>query len=299
MTAFARELSLAFRALRKQPGFSLVVVLTLGLGIGANTAIFSLLDQVLLRRLPVRDPQELVLLDGPGAFQGRTFNDQTFSYPMYRDFRDRTQVFSGVIGRMPTALTLTFNGQAERVNGELVTGNFFDVLGVRPSLGRVLSAADDGVPGAHPVVVLSYNYWIRRFGSDPTILDQTLSLNGHPMTIVGVAARGFEGVQIGAPPDVMVPITMKAQMTPTWDDLENRRSRWLTVMARLAPGVTRERADAQMNVVYRQILEAEVKEMPTTASQSFRQRFVTLALFALLTLVSAGAAGRVRRTSGA
>ena len=274
MIPFARELTFAFRALRKQPAFALVVVLTLGLGIGANTAIFSLLDQVLLRRLPVRDPRELVLLDGPGPFQGRTYNSQTFSYPMYRDFRDRTQVFSGVIGRMPAAMTLTFNGRAERVNGELVTGNFFDVLGVRSSLGRVLTASDDGAPGAHPVAVLSYNYWTRRFGGDPTILNQTISLNGHPMTIVGVSARGFEGVQVGAPPDVMVPVTMKAEMTPTWDELEDRRSRWLTVMARLSPGVTRERAEAQMNVLYRQILESELETL-TTTSRSFRQRFVS------------------------
>jgi predicted permease len=275
MNALARDMRFAVRSLRKQPGFSAIVVLTLGLGIGANTAIFSLLDQVLLRRLPVRDPQQLVLLDGPGAFQGRTYNRQTFSYPMYRDFRDRTEVFSGVIGRMPTALTLTFQGEAERVNGELVTGNLFDVLGVRPALGRVLSASDDGAPGAHPVVVLSYGYWMRRFGGDSSVLNQTLSLNGHPMTIVGVSARGFEGVQIGAPPDVMVPVTMKAQMTPTWDDLENRRSRWLTVMARLGPGVTRERAESQMNVVYRQILEAEAAEFPASTSQAFRQRFLT------------------------
>ena len=274
MRTLGRELKFAVRALRKQPAFSAIVVLTLGLGIGANTAIFSLLDQVLLRRLPVQDPQQLVLLDGPGPFQGRTMNAQTFSYPMYRDFRDRTEVFSGVFGRMATPVTLTFNGQAERVSAELVTGNFFEVLGVRPALGRVLNASDDGAPGANPVVVLSYGYWTRRFGGDPTVLDRTLSINGHPMTIVGVSARGFEGVQIGSPPDVMVPVSMKAQMTPTWDDLEDRRSRWLTVMARLAPGVTRERAEAQMNVVYRQILEEEVATLPKTTSQSFRQRFV-------------------------
>jgi len=123
--------------------------------------------------------------------------------------------------------------------------------------------------------VLSYGYWTRRFGGDPSILNQAISINGHPMTVVGVSARGFEGVQVGAPPDVMAPVTMKAQMTPTWNDLENRRARWLTVMARLSPGVTRERAEAQMNVVYRQILQAEVATLPTTSSQAFRERFVS------------------------
>ena len=186
----------------------------------------------------------------------------TFSYPMYRDFRDRTDVFSGVIGRFPVSLTLGWNGQSERISGNLVTGNYFDVLGVTPAIGRVFSAADDRTPGAHPLVVLSHAYWQRRFAGDPSVLNQTLTLNGHPMTIVGVSARGFSGIEVGDAPDVMVPMMMKAQMTPTWNDLENRRSRWLTVMARLKPDVTREQAEAQMNVVYRQILEAEVKDIP-------------------------------------
>lgn len=274
MDSLLRDARYALRGLRRNPGFALIVILTLGLGIGANTSIFSLLDQVLLRRLPVRAPDELVLLDGPGAFQGRTMNLQTFSYPMYRDFRDRTRVFSGVLGRMPVDLTATWNGQSERVAGDLVTGNYFEVLGVRPALGRLFTAADDRTPGAHPVVVLSYGFWQRRFGGNPAVLNQVLSLNGHPMTIVGVSARGFEGVSVGGAPDVMVPMMMKAQMTPTWDDLENRRSRWLTVMARLKPGVTREQAEAQMNVVYRQANEQEIKDIPN-ASQSFRQRFVS------------------------
>ena len=278
MNGVIRDVRFALRGLRKNPGFTAVVVLTLGLGIGANTAIFSLLDQVLLRRLAVRDPQQLVLLDGPGAFQGRTMNRMTFSYPMYRDFRDHTEVFDGVIGRVAVALTLGWNGQSERVNGNLVTGNYFDVLGVRPAIGRLFTAVDDRTPGAHAVVVLSYGYWQRRFGADPSVLDQTLTLNGHAMTIVGVSGRGFGGIEVGDAPDVMVPMMMKAQMTPTWDDLENRRSRWLTVMARLKPDVPRERAEAQMNVLYRQILESEIKDVPN-ASQNFRQRFLSKHLF--------------------
>ncbi len=268
------DIRFALRSLRKNLGFTTIVVLTLGLGIGANASIFSLLDQVLLRRLPVREPQQLVLLDGPGPFQGRTMNEMTFSYPMYRDFRDRTDVFSGVIGRFPVSLTLGWNGQSERISGNLVTGNYFEVLGVSPAIGRVFSAADDRTPGAHPLVVLSYAYWQRRFGADPSVLNQTLTLNGHPMTIVGVSARGFSGIEVGDAPDVMVPLMMKAEMTPTWNDLENRRSRWLTVMARLKPHVTREQAEAQMNVVYRQILEVEIKDIPN-GSQTFRQRFVS------------------------
>ena len=273
MSAVWRDLKHASRVLRKHPAFTTVVILTLGLGIGANASIFSLMDQVLLRSLPVRKPGELVQLDGPGAFRGRTFNAQTFSYPMYRDFRDRNEVFTGVLGRFPTAMTIVWNGQSERVTGELVSGNYFEVLGVRPEIGRVLGDADDRTPGAHPVVVLSHGFWSRRFGGDPAVLNQTLVVNGHPLTIVGVSARGFNGLQVGSNADVMVPLMMKAQMTPTWNDLDNRRSRWLTVMARLKPGITPEQAEVQMNVVYRQINEQEIAEQ-TNVSESFRKRFV-------------------------
>src|SRR5215471_2526905 len=163
-----RDLNYAARTLASAPAFTIVVVLTLALGIGANTAIFSLTDQLLLRLLPVKSPERLVVFDGPGAFQGRTFNNGTFSYPMYRDFRDGNTVFDGVLARFPAALTLMTDGQAERVSGELVTGNYFDVLGVRAQIGRTFTPDDDRAPGGHPLVILSHNYWTRRFGADPT-----------------------------------------------------------------------------------------------------------------------------------
>ena len=268
-----RDVKYAFRVFRKYPGFTTIVVLTLALGIGANTAIFSLMDQVMLRALPVRDPGELVLLDGPGPFRGRTFNDQTFSYPTYKDFRDRTEVFSGVIARFPMAMTIVWNGESERASGELVTGNYFEVLGVRPALGRVFNAADDRTPGAHQVAVLSYGFWARRFGSSPAVLNQTITVNGHPLTIVGVSAQGFNGLQVGGNTDVMVPMMMKAQMTPTWNDLDNRRSRWVNVLARLKPGIAAEQAEVQMNVVYNQVKEQEIAEY-SNVSESFRKRFL-------------------------
>jgi predicted permease len=273
MNGIGRDLRHAARGLRKNPAFTLVVVATLALGIGANAAIFSLMDQVLFRALPVRDPGQLVLLDGPGAFQGRTYNAMTFSYPMYTDFRDRNEVFSGLLGRFRTAMTVSWKGQAERANGDLVTGNFFDVLGVRPALGRMFSASDDVTPGAHPVAVLSYGYWQRRFGADPAVLNQTISVNGHSLTIVGVSGPGFNGLQVGSGSDVMVPMMMKAQMTPTWNDLDNRRSRWLNIMGRLKPGVTAEQAEVQLNVLYRQVNEMEIQAIQN-ASESFRKRFV-------------------------
>ncbi len=272
--SITREFRYAARGLRKNAGFALVVILTLGFGMGANAAIFSLMDQVLLRNLPVHDPSRLVVLDGPGAFRGRTFNQMTFSYPMYTDFRDRNEVFNGVLARFPTAMTLVWQGRSERVTGDIVSGNYFDVLGVRPAIGRVFNASDDTTPGAHAVAVLSYGYWQRRFGGDRSVLDQTLVVNGHPMTIVGVSAQGFNGIQVGASSDVMVPMMMKAQMTPTWNDLDNRQSRWVTVMARLKPGVTADQAEVQLNVVYQQINEQEIHAL-TNVSDQFRQRFVT------------------------
>jgi len=274
MDAISRDIRHAIRSLRNTPGFLIVVILTLGLGIGANTAIFSLMDQVLLRPLPVHDPAALVLLDGPGAFRGRTLNAMTFSYPMYTDFRDRNNVFSGVLARVPLAMTAVWRGASERANGELVSGNYFEVLAVRPALGRLFNAADDQTPGGHPIAVIGYGYWLRRFGGDPAILNQTITVNGHPLTIVGVSARGFTGIQVGQAADIMVPLMMKAQMTPTWNDLDNRRSRWLTVMARLKPGVSRTQAEAAMNVVYRQINEQEITSVPDV-SESFRQRFIS------------------------
>ncbi len=268
----------ALRTLVNAPAFTLVVVLTLALGIGANTAIFSLTDQVLLRMLPVKSPEQLVVLDGPGPFRGRTFNNGTFSYPMYRDFRDRNTVFDGVVARFPAPLTLLANGQAERVQGELVTGNYFDVLGVRAHIGRTLTPDDDRTPGGHPVAVLSHSFWMRRFAGDRSVINRTIYLNGLPMTVVGVTPAGFFGIVIGETPDVMVPVMMKAQMTPTWDDLQSRTSRWLTVMARLKPGVSAAQAEAAMNVVYRQINDVEIKEL-SNVSQPFHDRFLSKHLF--------------------
>jgi predicted permease len=273
MPSFFRDIRYAVRTLAKAPAFTAIIICTLALGIGANTAIFSLLDQVLLRRLPVKDPEQLVQLDDPGTFRGRTMNNRSFSYPMYKDFRDRNEVFSGVIARLQIAATVAWKGRAERVTGELVSGNFFDVLGTQPHLGRLLTQSDDTTPGGHPVAVLGYGYWVRRFGSDPTVLNQSITVNGHPMTVVGVAAQGFTGVDVGGASDVYVPIMMKAQMTPTWNDLDNRRSRWVQVFARLKPGVTMEQADAGMQVLFKQILEHDINEYPD-ATERFRTRFL-------------------------
>jgi predicted permease len=275
MSTLTQDLRYAVRTLTRTPTFTTVVVLTLALGIGANTAIFSLMDQVLLRLLPVKNPRELVQLDGPGTFRGSTAGQRTFSHPMYRDLRERADGFAGLVARAPATATFTYRDQTERIEAELVSGNTFAVLGVQPSLGRALSDDDDRVPGGHPVVVLSYGFWQRRFGGDRSVLNEVIRINSTPMTIVGIAPNGFTGIVSTTAPDLFVPIMMKAAMTPTWNDLDNRQSRWLNVVGRLKAGVTAETAKPQLDGVYRQINDYELVAVPgfASASQAFKDRF--------------------------
>ncbi len=273
MDALTQNLRFAARSLARAPGFTVVVVLTLALGIGANTAIFTLMDQVLLRGLPVTDPGRLVMLDAPGPNQGRVEADHAFSYPMFVDFRDRNTVFSGVLARYPVALTMLYENRSERVRGEMVSGTYFDVLGLHAAAGRLLAPSDDETPGGQPVAVISHGFWLRRFGGDRALVGKTVRLNGFPITVVGVAPAGFNGTDVGSAPAFFVPLTMKAQMTPTYDGLKERRYLWLQLMARLRPGVSRDQASAAMTVLLRQIREQEIKQIKTT-SERFRKRFL-------------------------
>jgi predicted permease len=270
------DLRYALRGLRKSPMFTIVALLSLGLGIGANTAIFSLMDQALLRSLPVKQPEKLVLFSAKGPRRGQvntSYGDvYTFSYPMYRDFRDHNPVFSGVLARFPISFSMSWHDQTERIYGDLVSGNYFDVLGVHAAIGRAFLPEDDSTPGAHPVVMLSYGYWKRRFGADPGVLNQTIMLNAHPMTIVGIAQPGFQGVGVGEAPDVFVPMMMRNQMSPLMNDLENRRSMWLNVFGRLKAGVSRQQAEAAMNTFWKPILELEAKDL--NFSQRVREQFL-------------------------
>jgi predicted permease len=277
MTNPLEDLRYAIRGLRKSPMFAVVALLSLGLGIGANTAIFSLMDQALLRSLPVKQPEQLVLFSANGPRRGRvstSYGDvYTFSYPMYRDFRDQKAVFSGVLARFPTSFSMSWHDQTERVYGDLVSGNYFDVLGVHAAIGRTFSQEDDRIPGAHPVAVLSYDYWKGHFGGDRGVLNQTINLNAHPMTIVGIAQAGFKGVGVGEAPQVFVPMMMRSEMSPLTNDLADRRSMWLNIFGRLKPGVTRQQAEAATNAFFRPILELEAKDL--TLSQRVRAQFLT------------------------
>jgi len=278
MTGFAQDFRYALRQLGKSPGFAAVAIVTLALGIGANTAIFSLLDQALLRRLPVKDADRLVILQSVGSFNGhtssRTDENFYFSYPMYRDLRDRNSVFASLIATDYAAVGVQWHNQPELVGGELVSGNYFDALGIRPALGRLMVADDDRVADANPVVVLSFSYWQRRLGSDPSVVNQSILVNGRPFTILGVAPPGFHSVVMGDTPDLFVPMTMKAEVRPGFKDLEDRKSRWLNIIGKLKPGLSREQAEAGINPLWYSIRADELKQRGEN-SENVKESFLT------------------------
>src|SRR4249919_2492126 len=194
MSNLIQDLRYGLRGLLRQPMFSLVAILSIALGIGANTAIFTLVDQVLLRLLPVKNPQELVLLTSVGEHRGNNRGGNALSYPMYVDFRDHNEVFSGTFCRYELPLNVEFGGRTERAYGELVSGTYFQTLGVQTVIGRPITPDDDRTPGGHPVAVLSYDYWRNRFGADPGVIGQTIRVNNHAFTVIGVSQAGFDGL---------------------------------------------------------------------------------------------------------
>ncbi len=272
-----RDLKYTFRMLVRTPGFTAVAVLTLALGIGANTAIFTLLDQVLLRLLPVKDPQQLVLLTMRGHHYGSNWGGNAISHPMFRDFKDRNEVFSEMFCRFPFTASLTSNGQAELVQLEMVSGAYFPVLGVRPFLGRLFASDDDRVPSGHPYIVLSYDFWRTRFASDPGIVGKDLLLNNYKMTVVGVAQPGFDGVELGRSPKLFVPIMMQPQVivgNPE-DMLKERRTRWVNAFGRLKPGISQQQAKAALQPFMHSMLEMEVQQAAfSRASKHDRDEFL-------------------------
>lgn len=272
----------AFRTLAKTPFVAVVSVLSLALGVGANAAIFSLFDQMLLRSLPVPSPQELVNLEAPGPKPGSQSCGEAgsceavFSYPMFRDLEASPGSFAGIAAHVPFGANVARSGEAAVAQGVLVSGTYFPVLGVRPALGRLLGPDDDRTIGEHSVAVLGYSYWQNRLGADPSVLNTSLIVNGHPMTIVGVAARGFEGTTLGYQPDVFVPLTMRNVLNPQWSSLEQRRAYWAYLFARLPAGRSLEQAAAELNTTYHAVIdEVEVPlqvEMSESAMAEFRAK---------------------------
>ncbi|HEX8878554.1 MAG TPA: ABC transporter permease, partial [Candidatus Acidoferrum sp.] len=266
----------ALRTLRRSPGYVAVAVMTLALGIGANTAIFSLLDQILLRLLPVKDPQQLVLLTMRGHHYGSNWGGNAISHPMFRDFQAHNEAFSGMFCRFRDPVSLTFGGQSERVNAELVSGTYFSVLGVNTVLGRAFTPEDDRVPLGHPLVMLTYDYWRQRLGGDPRIVGKNLIVNGHNLTVIGVVQPGFEGVELGYSTKIFIPIMMQDWIVvgnPKM--LTDRRMRWVNAFGRLKPGVSLTQAKASLEPFMHSMLEMEVKEAAFSHASAYdREQFL-------------------------
>jgi predicted permease len=266
-----QDIRYGIRMLLKKPGFTLIAVLSLALGIGANTAIFSLLDAMLLKALPVEEPQQLVLF-GKGEDQGASIgpangNVDLFSYPFYRQAQQRTDVFSGVAGLL--SMTWTVHGfvnsseDIEQMEVQLVSGSYFPVLGVNADLGRVLTDADDQNPGGHPIAVVSYAWWQQRLGSDPSVIGRTIKIDETTYNIVGVAPKEFFGTTVGSAPDLWIPLAMEKQLPPAhWEGRNNDNFRSLHLIGRLKNGVTPEQANAVINLHFKQYLRATAGDQP-------------------------------------
>jgi predicted permease len=278
MTLPTNDLRLAVRGLLRSPLFAIVAIMSLALGIGANTAIFTLIDQILLRKLPVSNPDELVMLYQEGPHNGSNMGSRMHSYPIYREYQARAEPLSEVLCRRLISTSVTVDNQTERLEAEMVSGNFFTMLGVKPAIGRVLnSEGDDRVYQGHPVVVLGYDYWTRRFNRDPGVVGKKILVNNYPMTIVGVSAAGFAGLDPTRAPQIRVPILMKPVLAPEWEwvRMDDPRTRWVQVFGRLKPGQTIESAQAPLQGLFTQ-LRAHEMTLPGAKdwSEYSRKRFM-------------------------
>ena len=260
MRQFIHDIRYALRQLRKTPGITVAAVLSLALGIGANTAIFSLIDTVMLKSLPVKEPSQLVLF-GDGLDQGISDgfpNPWLYSYPFYREMQKRNQVFSDVGGAFSTIDRVhgfvEGNSESEPMKVQLVSGTYFPMLGVQAIVGRTLSEQDDQTEGGHPVAVVSYGWWKRNLSRDPAVLSRKLTIGPTVFSIVGVAPPEFFGTTVGESPDIWIPLSMQKEIPPGWDGYRNPLFESLHLMARLKPGVTLAQANANADLLFRQIL---------------------------------------------
>lgn len=270
MTNILADVRYTLRTLSRSPLFAAVAILSLALGIGANTAIFTLLDQIVLRKLPIKDPDSLVMLFQRGAHNGSNMGTRMHSYPIYQDYQKKAEPLAEVLCRRLVSTSISVDNQTERVDAEMVSGNFFSMLGVKPALGRVFSSEeDDRTYMGHANVVLSYDYWSTRFARDPGVIGKKILVNNYAMNIVGVSAQGFAGLDPVQSPQIRVPILMKPVVVPEWSWLQpdDRRARWVQVFARLKPGYTVESAKAPLQGLFRQVREYEMT-LPAAAKWS-------------------------------
>jgi predicted permease len=249
MQTLWQDLRYGARMLMKKPGFTLIAVITLALGIGANAAVFTLIEGAFIRPFPIVEPERVVAL----PLKTKSGELHAFSYPYYKDFRDRNEVLSGVIAHYFAQFNLSHNGDNQHVHGYVVTGNYFDVLGVRPALGRAFTPEEDRTKLTHPVVVISHGCWQRRFGGDPGIVGQEVILNNHKFRIVGVAPKGFQGMTLLYDPEIFMPVMMQPWATPGYDWLEERSESILLAFGRLKPGVSFEQAQVSLSLLVEQL----------------------------------------------
>jgi len=259
MTGLLQDIRYALRQLRKSPGFTAVAVLTLALGIGANTSIFTVVNGLLLKMLPVKEPQRLAVVGDPTRVGGRsngTPRADIFSYPLYKELRDQNSVFDGVCAAATDHHIEVDFGQGqlpdEKITGRMVSGNYFSVLGLQPAAGRLISHTDDTAEEANPVLVLGYEYWLRKFSLSPSIIGKDIRLNGFPITVIGVAPAGFDGDVVGERTALFVPLSMQPEIVRGrhWRNAVN--TSWLSLIGRLKPSATPGQAEANLNVVFQQ-----------------------------------------------
>ena len=271
---FVYDLRYSTRSLLRSPSFAATAVLSFALGIGATTAIYSLVDQVILHALPVREPERLTLIDWAG-FQAATTGFGTYnlmSYPICLDLQLQERFFEGVLCRASTGVNLSTGGEHVPVAAEIVSGTYFAVLGVQPAIGRLFTNEDDQTPGTNPVVVLSYGFWKTQFAGAPDVVGRQVLVNRHPMTVIGVAGAGFKGIDVGVVPILWIPATMSAQAIPGFDRMLDRRARWMQVLARLRPGVTLVQAQAGLQPWFKAMLDEDTRRagFPKLTAESRR-----------------------------
>jgi predicted permease len=273
-----RDLGYGVRALRRRPGFTIAAALSLALGIGANTGIFSLLDQLLLRALPVHEPERLVMLgwSGPSLANVQRGDETVFSYPLCRELEEQRRVFESAACSSPADVNLSTGQAYEVVHAELVTGSYFQVLGVRAARGRVIAPSDDVTPAQHPVVVISHDYWTTRLASAPDVIGRRMLVNNHPMSVIGVAAPGFRGLDIGDPASVWIPTMMAREATLEFNRILDRRALWLYPLARLRAGLTGDEAERSLQPWFASMLSADSRreDFPRVSDEQ-RQRFLS------------------------
>src|SRR5213595_785153 len=277
---FAHDLRFSARSILRSPSFMATAVLSLALGIGATTALYSLIDQIVLRALPVDHPERLVLIDWIGFQYAETFGTSNLmSYPICQDLQQKKDFFEGVFCRAATTINLSTGGEPRLIAAELVSGTYFPVLGVRPALGRLLTIDDDQAPGSSPVVVLSYDFWKNQFGSAQDIVDRKVLVNQYPMTVIGIAAPAFHGIDVGEVPSLWIPAVMSAQAIPGFTTMLDRRTRWMQILGRLKQNVSLQQAQTGLQPWFKSMLDEDMRRTNVSrASAEQRRRFLASTL---------------------